>query len=100
MITVTTLADHYEGYNLGAVCNVHTCGHSGPVDVLALARRYGWNTPLAALKARPRCSRCGSRDTHWQVAGLSDPDGSIHSLRRAVIDREKQEAERRKAGPP
>jgi hypothetical protein len=92
VFTVTTLAQHYESTNVSVICNGRACGRQADLDLPALAERFGWDTPLTALRPRLRCSACGSRDVRWSVSGYSDPERKVQRARRQVI------AESRAAG--
>jgi len=59
--TIAALIEH--GNTLTAVCYNSTCGHSGDLDLRALAERLGPDHPIQHRYLAPklRCSRCGSR---------------------------------------
>jgi hypothetical protein len=54
---------------LWVFCEV--CCHNAEVDPAALARRLGYDYPIPDLKARMRCSRCGSRQVDVRVKHAS-----------------------------
>jgi hypothetical protein len=84
VITITTLADYFEGSDVYAHCEA--CGHHAPLDLPAIAKGAGWSTPLAAVKPKLRCKACRSRRVGLIIAGFPDPSGEIHRARRAVIE--------------
>ena len=43
------------------------CGHQADLDPARLAGRVGYDCPVPDLRARMRCSRCGSRRIAVQV---------------------------------
>lgn len=57
---VTKLSDEFGDYLLSMVCR--RCKHTRTTEPHALARVFGWNTELAAIAKRLRCSRCHARD--------------------------------------
>lgn len=58
-ITVVKLSDHGGQYVLLLKCG--HCGHIREAMPETFARIAGWETPLAKVIDRLRCSRCGAR---------------------------------------
>ncbi len=54
-----------DGRPLWVFCE--ECCHNVEVDPAALARRLGYDYPIPKLKARMRCSKCGSRAVDVRV---------------------------------
>jgi hypothetical protein len=56
---ITKLSDRFADYTLRIRCK--KCQHERTADPHALAKLMGWETPLAEVAARMRCSRCNAR---------------------------------------
>jgi hypothetical protein len=60
-----TIADYSRhGYALRVDCL--SCRHIAvvnPLEIVMLCQHRGWSKQMAAVEARMRCSRCGSRKT-------------------------------------
>jgi hypothetical protein len=56
---VTKLSDRFADYLLRIRCR--RCGHERTTDPHALAKLLGWETPLAVVASRLRCSKCNVR---------------------------------------
>jgi hypothetical protein len=59
-IPVTKLSDRFADYTLCITCK--KCGHVRTTEPHALAKLLGWETPLAIVATRLRCSKCHARD--------------------------------------
>jgi hypothetical protein len=57
-LTVIRLSDHFGQYVLTLKCK---CGHKRTAQPQTLAALAGWDTLLADVVNRLRCSRCGRR---------------------------------------
>jgi hypothetical protein len=75
-LTVVKLSDHGGQYVLILKC-AH-CGHTRDARPEVLARLAGWETPLAAVLARLRCSQCGAH----RCVGNSPPADEARRLGR------------------
>ena len=64
--TIGSLAEN--GYILYACCEVRGCLRVAPVDLGALVRSRGADMPVGDVKARLRCTACGSRETSIRIA--------------------------------
>jgi hypothetical protein len=68
-----------DGYRLTAWCQRPGCGRGAPLDMDALAARYGMQQSIVDIRthlcARLRCTRCGSAGAKITVeAPLTFPD--------------------------
>ena len=52
---VKKLSDRFADYTLRIACK--KCGHQRTTEPHALAKLVGWETPLATIAARMRCSK-------------------------------------------
>lgn len=60
MIVLERLRDYIEDdTSVWAHCSGH-CGHSAPLDIKALAERFGEEALLSDLMRKLRCSGCGA----------------------------------------
>jgi hypothetical protein len=57
-LTVVKLSDHFGQYVLTLKCE---CGHTRTAQPQTLAALAGWDTLLADVVKRLRCSQCGRR---------------------------------------
>jgi len=56
---IRKLSDRFADYLLRITCR--KCGHVRNTEPHALAKLLGWETPLATIAARMRCSKCNVR---------------------------------------
>ena len=56
---ITKLSDRFADYTLRIRCK--KCSHERVTDPQALAKLLGWETPLAKVAMRLRCSKCNVR---------------------------------------
>jgi len=75
---MTTLGDLRRHFELYAVCIV--CQRMQRLDLAALTATLGDTTPVADVRARVRCCRCGRRthDIRIAYAGTSGGARSFH----------------------
>jgi len=45
------------------------CGHAGETTIAALLMRERWDTPLADIAAKAKCSSCGQRGVEARPKG-------------------------------
>lgn len=65
MYSMLALSQCYLVHDLAAKCEA--CRHVQRLDVWELAQRIGWDTTLAELERRLKCSRCGARPASLAV---------------------------------
>jgi ribosomal protein L44E len=58
-VPITKLSDRFADYTLRIRCR--KCGHERTTEPHALAKLLGWETPLATIALRMRCSKCHVR---------------------------------------
>jgi hypothetical protein len=58
-LNIVRLSDHGGQFILTVKCG--QCGHARDARPATFARLAGWETPLASILKRLRCSRCGAR---------------------------------------
>jgi hypothetical protein len=58
-LNIVKLSSHAGQYVLTIQCQ--TCRHTREARPETFARLAGWETPLAAILVRLRCSKCGAR---------------------------------------
>ena len=56
---INKLSDRFADYTLRICCK--KCGHVRTTEPHALAKLLGWETPLAVVATRLRCSKCHAR---------------------------------------
>jgi hypothetical protein len=56
---IKKLSDRFADYTLRITCK--KCGHVRTTEPHALAKMMGWETPLATIALRMRCSKCDTR---------------------------------------
>jgi hypothetical protein len=56
---ITKLSDRFADYILRIRCK--KCGHERTADPHALAKLLGWETPIASIAQKMRCSKCNNR---------------------------------------
>lgn len=56
---ITKLSDRFADYTLRIRCK--KCQHVRTTEPHALAKLLGWETPLAKVESRMRCSKCNVR---------------------------------------
>lgn len=66
------LADHRDGL-VSVSCNA--CLHEREISAEALAQIVGWETRLATVLPRLRCSACGARRAHVSIFYPRRPRG-------------------------
>jgi hypothetical protein len=70
---IKRLNDHFGDYLIFVRCR--SCRHVGEVTPAELAPRVGWDTELAAVIPRLKCSRCGRKDSDVAIAFRHKPRG-------------------------
>lgn len=73
LLTVVKLSDHGGQYVLMLKCS--HCGHTREARPELFARLAGWETPLAIVLERLRCSQCGARRATATVRRQTKRDG-------------------------
>ena len=68
------LSDHRDAY---VELRCAACGHHREVRADALARVVGWDTPLARVLERFRCSRCEARRVQIRFGYERKPRGWV-----------------------
>ncbi len=70
---IKRLNDFFGDYVIFVRCR--TCRHVGEVAPAELASRVGWDTELAAVTPRLKCSRCGRKAFDVAIAFRRKPRG-------------------------
>jgi len=70
---VDRLSDHFGQYDLILTCG--SCGHERHTTPHLLALLCGWDTKLADVTSRMRCSKCGKRTCSARVSPPRAPRG-------------------------
>ena len=72
-LNVVKLSDHGGQYQIQIKCG--HCGHSREARPETFARLASWETPLASILDRLRCSKCGKRGATATVWRQTKRDG-------------------------
>jgi hypothetical protein len=72
------LGDVDEGYYYGA--SFGNCKHSARLDLVKLRTHFGDAFPLAQIRKRLRCERCGSREVTVAFLAPNQRTGSVAYL--------------------
>jgi rRNA maturation protein Nop10 len=70
---IDKLSDEFGQYTLILTCD--QCGHERIAQPAALGRLCGWDTRLADVAKRMRCSKCGTKQCSMRAVPPRKPRG-------------------------